>query len=249
MYPLGTQAQDLKFQLLYEGAPLVGATVQLEATANNSIFTTRTALDNYRALAPQVRLAPKRLESDENGTVTFPGSDLVLGGQYNYIVIPPKMDSQAEVSKGSVSIGYRTGADTALVQNTFVKTVSINDVSPNVELVHATYLNESSFNPEGKATLWFNQNIELTPSSVDQYRASLIGQDQAKLFAEGTNESMKVEIDGNKMTLTPVWLKKPNGAETNLQVQFSGLTARAMGSTLTSRNKALSTITVNVFDR
>lgn len=117
LYPKGTQTQDLKFVISHDGEKVSGAQVQLRATGAN-------VLDATGALAPQVRLVPQTTSTSSSGEVVFPAAALVLGGIYEYTVLPPDGGEELALAKGTVSVGLLS-AGTALTASPYEVKVTL----------------------------------------------------------------------------------------------------------------------------
>ena len=102
LYPKGTETRDLKFIVSHGGQKIAGAQVQLRSTGKN-------ALDETGTLAPQIRLIPQTAATNSSGEVVFAAADLVLGGVYEFNVLPPEGGDRLTLGKGTVTVGLRSG--------------------------------------------------------------------------------------------------------------------------------------------
>lgn len=80
--PVGTQTQDLKVKVLYQTTPVAGATVQLVPSNANLLDKGNFASPTNGALLTLTTT------TDAQGIATFAAGQLVLGGVYDYTVIP-----------------------------------------------------------------------------------------------------------------------------------------------------------------
>jgi hypothetical protein len=101
LYPKGTETRDLKFIVSHGGLRVSGAQIQLRTTGGN-------VLDASGTLTPQIRIVPQTLVTNSSGEVAFPAADLVLGGIYEYTILPPEGGDQLTLNSGNVTVGLRT---------------------------------------------------------------------------------------------------------------------------------------------
>lgn len=100
LFPKGTETRDLKFVVSHGDQKVLGAQVQLRATGAN-------ILSGEGTIAPQIRLVPQIATTNSAGEVIFKASDLVLGGIYEYVILPPEGGDRLSLAKGVASVGLR----------------------------------------------------------------------------------------------------------------------------------------------
>lgn len=244
LYPKGTQANDLLFTVVKYGEVVPGAQVYLKPTGANS-------LDPSRQLSPQIRSVPAIETTNQLGQVIFSGKDLVLGGIYEYTVIPPDGGEDISFKKGNIVVGLRQEGTSLTTVKPYEMVISVGDAATKLEVV-ARSTEAAEYNAEGKVVIWFNQPIEIAPGSSNSYSAILTNASRAELFAAGTSDSMKVDINGNRLTLTPVWKNGivPNGqSDLDAVLTYRGLVLRPVGDSRSGNYLQLPSISTRIFDR
>lgn len=100
LFPKGTETRDLKFIVSHGDQKVMGAQVQLRTTGTN-------VLSGEGTVVPQVRIVPQTATTNSSGEVVFAAADLVLGGIYEYTILPPEGGDRLTLAKGTVSVGLR----------------------------------------------------------------------------------------------------------------------------------------------
>jgi len=240
VYPKNQQVQDLNFYVVHDGAALAGASVVLRATGPNFLDPSGLSF-----LAPtNIRQPSLTGTTDAAGKVTFPATELVLGGHYTYTVVPPNGGAdQTAIAAASFVLGLRSSTD---VTQPYEITVDLDhSVGPLVALSSSTDAEDPD--PQGKVTVYFNREIELVPGTEDQIRGTLSGNVTAQLADDVPNnkqpEQVKVTLEANKLTLEPVYKTAPDvdtSKESGLQITYSGLVLRPKAAPETLSTVAIS---------
>lgn len=87
----------MKFIVSHGGQKISGAQVQLRSSGSN-------ILDENGSLAPQIRLVPQTASTNSSGEVVFAAADLVLGGIYEYTVLPHEGCDRLALGTGKVTV-------------------------------------------------------------------------------------------------------------------------------------------------
>jgi hypothetical protein len=230
VYPQSQQTKDLEFFVLHNGVALKDAQVSLRPTGGN--FLDPGGL--FFLPASNVRQKPLVGTTNEEGKVVFAAADLVLGGKYTYVVLPPNggANQNAEVSAGVFIVGLRDGSDVSDPYRIFVDLEHTGE--PLAELSRSTDNNDPI--ADGTLNVYFNRAIELVPGTPDGIAATLSGADKAELVANTPGndkaEQVEVTITGNLLTLKPKWKTQPAADpkdELSLAIYYSGIVVRPTG--------------------
>lgn len=221
VYPIGVETSDLRFRVVYQGKPQVGARVQLVTTGN--------LLDDNSFLAPSpmtIRALPYNLETDGNGFAVFPANTLVLGAKLKYRVFPKNSYNSVGLAEGSVVIGVASGPDKQNYPNDIV--VDLNQVYPALKLVSSS-IDDNHYTNSGELRLVYNRPVKFyQDDEVDLVRATLSDVVYARLKqnvpGNNVSEQVDVRIEGNMVILTPKFEVAPVEAdEGGAKIRFSGL--------------------------
>jgi hypothetical protein len=230
LFPKGTQTKDLEFVVLNNAAPVAGAQVMLKPSGSNIISwgSAFHPADSLRAL-------PLTATTDDTGVVLFAAADLVLGGQYTWIVVPPDggQNLTTKASAGTFTVGLRTAVDTT---EPYRIHADLGHTMPAlVELSRSTDNNDPI--ASGAVSIFFNRAIELVPNSLDGITATLTGAATAELkentAGNDATEQVAVTITDNVLTLAPIWKTVPDAdplEEIDLGITYNGVTVRPLAS-------------------
>lgn len=227
LYPIGKESKDLVFTVVYSGAPLAGAMVYLRPTGGNYLDP-----GNGNFYAPlDIRQQPLTGTTDANGVVTFPKDNLILGGHYTYVVIPPNggASQTAKTSAATFILGLRTVAGAIDPYEIYVDLD--NSEGGVAEVSRST--DKGDLDATGKLVIYFDRAIEVVPGTTDAMASTLSGNVTASIPpAIATNdatEQVTYSIANNVLTLTPKFLVNPDADHTKewgLAVTYSGITIR-----------------------
>jgi len=225
-FPKGTNVKDLSFFVTQKGAPVAGAQVILKPFGGNYISWGSSFLG-----ASSLRSKPLNGVTDAAGNAVFAAADLVLGGQYTWVVLPPDggATSTGAQSSGVFTLGLRDAGDNTDPYSLYA---DLSHTEPSlVELSRSTDSNDPI--PTGALVVYYNRAIEIAPGTEDSITATLSGNVTAELVdnvdGNKASEQVKVTIDGNKLLLEPIWKTNPNAdttKELNLAITYTGLTLR-----------------------
>jgi hypothetical protein len=231
LYPKGSEVKDLDVLVLHNGAPLKGVQVTLLALGENYL---QDGVGTF--LDPNVtRAAPLTGTSDDAGHLVFAAADLVLGGHYAYVALPPDGGAAQGAAKSGPNpsddfvLGLRSASN---MTDPYRLTINLGESVPAVREVSRS---TDSQDPDktGMLVIYFNREIELVPGSADKIVASLSGNTTAAL-PENENgddepDQAKVTIEGNKLILQPIFKTNPDNdinKELDLSITYSGVQVR-----------------------
>lgn len=250
LYPVGIETQDLKFTVFHTSARVKEARVVLKPVGTN-LLDNGTAGGQRYTVPPQIRLASLEGSTDENGEVIFSKDQLVLGGRYEYTVFPPNGGTEASLKTGTLTVGLRNEAN--LTDQPYELAISLDTLKPQLEVLYDSST-EFKSSVEGKVELVFSDEVELVANKLDGLRAVVTGaaRDGAKLEDDvpgnDQSESVNVEIDGHRLTLTPKWAIAPSKEkDPRAQVIYTGLVVRAKGENRDSMNLDLDKLSIGIF--
>ncbi len=237
LYPTGTRTQDLTMTIVYAGLPVKNATVQLRPTGRNALDPVEAGENGGSAnhiLPPRdLRLKNLTVNTDDAGIATFAKDDLVLGGIYRYVVIPPDSLTTASTefdTTGTVVVGLQTAATGG--KDPYRYTVPLRPLFAEVKIVQ-TSLDTQSLSPDGSLTLVFNRPVEIV-ANADDISGRLTNQVDGELMPElplnFTSDTVNVvsSKEGTVLKLTPKWKTTPNAArEPALTITYGGIAVRA----------------------
>jgi hypothetical protein len=246
-FPRGTPVKDLIFTVHKSGGFVEGAQVFLSPDGTNFINWG----SGYLGATP-LRSKPLTGTSSAEGVVTFAAADLVLGAKYTWIVLPPDggVDTTANSSAGSFTVGLRASGDT---DEPYEINVDLDHTQPAVAELSRTTDNNDPIS-SGAITIFYNRAIELVPGTLDGITATLTGAVTAVLAdntaANDATEQVKVAIEGNKLTLTPLWKTDPDSdvsKEYGLAITYNGIMVRPTESPEILGSSTLTGATVNFY--
>ena len=256
VYPLGSQTKDLLVQVTSDGVVYKGATVNLVPTGTSTL---RSHVDGQGFLVPlNVHAMPLTGITDDNGMTVFKAETLVLGGVYDYSVIPRADEpTLATPARSTLTVGLLS--EVAVQQPYFVTIDLKNSVGSLVAVSSSVKLwnlaGNADFNEEGVITIVFNRPVEIVPGTEDNIVASLTPNTEAVLASNERGnkkpDQVSVTIDPNdarRMTLSPIWKVKPlKDGDFGLKVKFSGISLRPKGSPGTADSLTVDDVTVPIF--
>ena len=204
LYPKNTKVKELKFVVHSEAGAIEGATISLQPDGTNVISPSGTFLSPISA-----GMSSFTADTDNTGSATFAATELVLGANYKYTIIPPNGGESSTFKTGTVAVGMEDGsfdADGADAYEVFIQLGSsytpLKLVSDSTEL--------STSNDSGTLTLIFNRPVELVPGSIDSLTAYFSGIAASSnlslspdVLGNEDSESVTVSIEGTKVTLSP----------------------------------------------
>jgi hypothetical protein len=219
MYPLGTNASDVKVNVTYNNEPIVGATVLMNPNTSNNTIT--TDITNRIALSSGLQKA-LTATTDASGVATFEAAGLVLGGQYDVDVMPIAYEgSQLSISRGAT---FTVGATTT------TRNVAMASSAPGTSngLYVTSASNSDSDNSivsSGVLTVKFSRAVSLVNEKT--INATLAGGGFAVLdnAAFDNRVTAAVSADGLTLTLTPNF--------STLPVPFAGSNSATADNALT----------------
>lgn len=281
LYPKDTQAKDLKFIVYNNGTPVQDANVQLRPLGQNQLDPAKPAASVASQDTPatarlinefqgtdffvrplNTRLAALSQTTNANGEVLFPGANnLVLGGHYQYTIIPQKgaalvgsgTNSGDIFRTGTVVVGARSNS-MSLTSESHVVAIELGTLSPELRVVSTSLTSEAS-NMDGRIVIVFNRPVKIVPATEDLMKATLSSKKNYQLESDIPNDkrpnSLKYIQNENKtvLTLLPVF---SNGAvpkvevEPGLTVTYSGVFIQPLEGKGTNTPTDLATIMPSV---
>lgn len=257
LYPTGTRTQDLTLSVVYGGLPVNNATVQLRPTGRNALDPIEANSEGNsanRILPPRdLRLKNLTVNTNEAGVATFAKDDLVLGGIYRYVVIPPDSLTSASTeldATGTIVVGLQTSANGGRDPYRYV--VPLRPLAAEVKVVQ-TSLDTQSLSPDGTLTIVFNRPVELV-SNADEIFGKLTNAVDGELMPElplnFTSDTVSIAStkEGTVLKIAPKWKNTPNAArEPALTITYSGISVRAANSPGNAKILALPAYAVSLF--
>ncbi|MEK9765730.1 MAG: hypothetical protein VW274_04560, partial [Thalassolituus sp.] len=221
LFPVGMTAPDYSFDIMFEGEPVVGATVLMNPQINNNSLNTDTDARFYPSSGYQGALTAT---TDASGKVTFAGTELVLGGYYAVSVLPVVHN---EVQLARYSTTYVNVGTTQVAQS-----ITMGEIAPGsangLYVVSASNTDSSQFTSGGALVLQLSRPVALVDET--QIGASLTNANNATLdnTSTGSDVTVTVSTDGLTVTLTPNFTTAPvafNGsnsadADNGLEVSY-----------------------------
>lgn len=217
LYPVGTETQDLKVRVLYQSKPVAGARVQLTPSDKN-------VLDQGDFLAPaNGDLMTANATTDGSGIATFAAASLVLGGVYDYTIMPPAGVGRTLFKGQDLVIGLLAAK---AEHDAYYLQIDLDNTAPALKVVSQS----DEPNKGGVKTCTLNRPVKLAYGTEDGIASSLAGADTAtvKPSIEGNDSSESVNIElidgGYTVKLSPIFEKLPNLVkEPNISVSFAGV--------------------------
>jgi hypothetical protein len=255
LYPRGTKTQDLKITVVYNATPVKGATVQLRPTGRNALDAANAKVEGFdsKILAPRdIRLRPLTATTNENGIATFSKDDVVLGGVYGYLALPPETLTTASTefdATGTVVVGLQTGTT---AKDPYHYVAALRAMAPDLAIVQ-TSTQTNTISPDGSVTIVFNRPIEIV-SQPDSMIATLTNAVDAELVPEingnRASETMAIVLsnDNTMLRLTPNFRTSPVSAhEPALVVNYAGIQVRPASAPNNAKVLAVPTQSVKLF--
>lgn len=236
LFPLGHKSQDLNMNITSNAMPVVGAEIKLNYASANTLGVP-SQYENF--LRPvNTRMGSLIGKTNEKGQVVFAKDQLVMGGHYQYTIIPPSGLEDAEITTGTVIAGLVSSGLTLGEATPYYVSIEMKSADPALNIVsHSLSLN--SPDSEGRLIVLFNREIEIVAGTEKGITAVLVNSEEAELTSD--DQKAAVSIQGNKLIVTPKWKngQKPNlTVEKNIAVVYSGIIVRAKNGT--DRNSILS---------
>ncbi len=198
LFPLGATAPDLSVNVTASNDPVSGAIVQLQPQINNNASTSATS---NSLSATGGTMANLSATTDADGNVTFAGTSLVLGGQYQVVVLPSTSDGvDYELAVGST---YQIGVNSPEMVQVALTGAQPNSAIEGLYIVSASNSDPTDVTASGVLSLTFNRAIEIVDE--DSFTASLTNATTAVLDATDASSAVtaSVSTDGLVLTLTP----------------------------------------------
>jgi hypothetical protein len=227
LYPVGASAKDFTFVVTANGEPLKDALVYAKQDGSNTLTTAGTWI------APrQERPLPLTGTTNDSGEVVFTGDTLVLGGNYDYTVVPPEGAATLRGAEGTFSVGMLAATANNDYPDRVVVALDTNVGATALKVV-GTSIDSRRFATDGKVVVYFNRPIEFVPETKDNITAVLAGANTAVLEANDPGndapETCSAEIDGYKLTLTPTYATSPEAVDDiAMTVTYSGISVRTI---------------------
>jgi len=244
VYPLGTNTEDLKIHVTSAGAPVADAMVELKATGSNALDSAKDEASHF--LQPRNFLqVPVQLKTDAKGLASFDKKILVLGGSYQYRVLPPGTATERSFAEGSLVVGLMAQAG-----NPYDVYVDLKDPRPGLLVVSQS--NPLNVNPQGEVRITYNREFEFVPGTIDKIAGVLSGANGATLRPENpgnsTPDAVNATIDGTTLVLTPNFLVAPDAKrEQELTITYSGIVIRAKNAPATASNISVPSASMKFF--
>lgn len=223
MFPMGFTAPDLDIRVKYNGDAVPGATVLLQQEIDDNESTIWGG-DDYR-ISPAPGLMPSLIAiTDEGGLVTFDGDTLVLGGQYEAVVLPVTFRG-ISLAMNETNNDFTIGFPGNNVSREFHMSENEPGNSAGLHAIYASNRNSGHItgltNP-GVLTVVFNQPVALVAEA--EFRAFLDNNVDASLTDEAGAGSVAASLstDGLTLTLAPQFATAPTANDVNLMVEFFG---------------------------
>lgn len=220
LFPLGYLAPDYTFEVVYNGAPVAGATVYFQPviSANDPALTTSDVLaasDGYLPCltgetdADGLVTFAGATVTDEDGNVTYPG--LAVGAAYRLIVMP--------IAFEGVTLARYEDAFVRIVGldwNTAI--ITLGDLAPgnNQYGLFVTSISNSlqdQVTSSGTLTMVFSRPVTLTGDfgAFEDSPTGVLGLPPV---------DATLSSDGLTLTLTPSWLTDPGAGEHNTSITY-----------------------------
>lgn len=221
LFPVGVTAPDYTFDVMYDGEPVVGATVLMNPQTNSNTLNTDTDARFTPSLGYQGSLTAT---TDAAGQVTFAGSTLVLGGYYAVTVLP--------VAHEGVQLGRYSSTTLTVGTAAIQQSITMGEIAPGsangLYVVSASNTDSNEFTSGGALVLELSRPVALVEEA--QIGASLTNANNATLDngTTGSDVTVTVSTDGLTVTLTPNFSVPPvafNGsnsadADNGLEVNY-----------------------------
>lgn len=224
VFPKGVETQNFVFQVFSQGKVMSDATVRL-MPSQASFF------DSQDFLMPTSSRTNILVEkTDSNGNAVFKATELMLGGSYRYLVIPPNSGANEVVASGAIQVGLKEDKDSSGKQDPFRVLVDLSSARFDLQVISTNATTKDVING-GTLFYVFNRAIEIVPGTADEITASLSNSIQAKLVEnkEGNNQSEQVAISivGNRLELSPRFEVDPDAvAEPELKIDYANILVR-----------------------
>jgi hypothetical protein len=208
LFPLGHQAPDYRFTVLYNGKPVPNAVVLFDPDFDQGAATD-TDDGNHIITPVSGHARALQATTDANGQVTFAGAELALGVYYQPSMLPVAFEGAQLAALGADDLDpLQVGFDNS------DQILSAYDLAPDEYNygLYVTYASNKSeqVDPTGTLTIVFSRPVSLTANNggFEQYSYGTDG----VLAAAPTVE---LSTDGLTLTLRPNWATDPDTANTN----------------------------------
>lgn len=220
LFPLGYLAPDYTFEVVYNGAPVAGATVYFQPviSANDPALTTSDVLaasDGYLPCLTGETDADGLVTfagapvTDEDGTVTYPG--LAVGAAYRLIVMPIAFE-------GVMLARYEDAFVRIVGLSDTMDIISLGDLAPggNQYGLFVTSISnalQDQVTSSGTLTMVFSRPVTLTGDfgAFEDSPTGVLGLPPV---------DATLSSDGLTLTLTPRWLTDPEAGENNTSITY-----------------------------
>lgn len=238
LYPTSNSAPDYKFTITANGKPVSGATVlfQQNPTANTAtalIAPNSTTIgaapggaSSTRLFATSSLIPSLSATTTAEGTVTFSGTNLVLGGNYNLIVLPVSFESATfgKIADPNNPFVIGTTPVTDIIALTDIQQTTSNNFGLYVTSISNSV--SGSINGSGQLIITFNRSVTVNKGATGFGLGVLPGGGlPAPVFA-GTNPvTASLSTDGLTLTLSPNFTTAPASTSYDTSIQYSPGTA------------------------
>lgn len=218
LYPVGVASPDYRYTVNYNGAPVAGATVQLDPNtdSNSGLFST----NNNTLTNSAGYVASLSGQTDANGHVTFAGTSLALGGVYSVQVLPFAMKN----SSGSVTqLGLFTSNQSLNPgQSSTDILLNLSSVQSPLYATSASNRAVGQLTPSGQLVITFSAPVTL--NNPTKFSATMAGGGAAVL--SGTQPvNATLSGDGLTLTLAPNFTTPPASTDKNVSITYANGTA------------------------
>ncbi len=203
LFPVGDTKRGLTVHVVYNGAGVDGATVDLEPVAASEHFAFKGAF----ASSADTRILPTRVPTDAKGDAVFPPESLSLGVRYEISVSPPNGLDLGTAKRDAFTFGIDgpVAGDKPGAKNNFEMTLVLSNIDTAITVMSCSQ-QFNDYSPDGSITYIFNRDISQV--DIDLAKASLTGGAGALPTDTPNNnksEQVTVGIDGRKLTLVPIF--------------------------------------------
>lgn len=244
MYPIGLETQDLKVQVVHDGAAVENATVRLTPQG-------RSFFDDSNFLAPlNYRSQPMVVKTNAKGEAVFAKDVLMLGAAYKYDVLPPQGGAFQGAESGTLTVGL--GRSDVNQPDPYSIVVNLADSREDELVVVSSSLDSADFDSRGRISLVFNRQIKIASDTEDKQSVFLnhavVAKVKQVVLNNHQSEQVSVRVEGNTLVLEPIFQTIPDvSVDGGLEVTFSGIMVQVADSPNNTLRKDLGNLTVKVF--
>lgn len=232
LYPIGTPAGDVTIYVkTLQNKPVSGATVLLRQKINGNIAANGTTTSVNGGL-PGTNIASTTLTNTASlvqslsgttgtdGKVTFAGTTLALGGNYEPVVMPLTIDGQqlAKTAGSEFIVGTVTGIAPSVADA--YQTITMADVEPASYLYVTSASNSTvgTVTSTGVLTLVFNRAV-LIDTAAGAVTGTLSGASGGVLASTAASLS----ADGLTLTITPTFTTAPTAKGASISYTLNNI--------------------------